>query len=97
MSEKTANAGHKNQEYAEVCIGQIISTEKGLEMPPQYAYRIDFKGEDVMVIPLEGNSKKKTVRDAVKVEKPRQAISQKNVSTKPRKGTAKVEEGREEA
>ena len=85
MSENT----HKNQEYAEVCIGQMIATEKGLEMPPQYAYRIDFKSDDVMVIPL--------VSDEKKQEKPRQARNQKSVPTKTRRATSKVEEGREEA
>lgn len=57
MSENTANADHKKEEYAEVCIGQMIPNEIGLDMPPKYAYRIDFNGSDVMVIPLEGNWK----------------------------------------
>ena len=78
-----------NQEYAEVCIGQMIATEKGLEMPPQYAYRIDFKADDVMVIPL--------VNDEKKQEKPRQARNKKNVSIKTERGTSKEVEGREEA
>ena len=68
MSENTANAGHKNQEYAEVCIGQMIATEKGLEMPPQYAYRIDFKGEDVMVIPLVSDKKQEKTKKVKEVE-----------------------------
>ena len=87
MSEKTANAGHK-KEYAEVCIGQMIPTEKGIEMPPQYAYRIDFREDDVMVIPLISDKKQ---------EKARQAKEQKDSPAKTRRKAAKVEEGREEA
>ena len=87
MSEKTANAGHKN-EYAEVCIGQMIPTEKGIEMPPQYAYRIDFREDDVMVIPLVSDKKQ---------EKTKQAKDQKNSPAKTRRGTSKVEEDREQA
>lgn len=84
MSEKTANADHK-KEYAEVCIGQMIPTEKGIEMPPQYAYRIDFREDDVMVIPLVSDKKQEKAKD------------QKNSQAKTRRGASKVEEGREEA
>lgn len=87
MSEKTANAGHKN-EYAEACIGLVIPTGKGIKMPPQYAYRIDFREDDVMVIPLISDKKQ---------EKARQAKNQKNSPAKTRRGASKVEEGREEA
>jgi len=90
MNKNDANKKPKENEYAEVCIGQIIPTEKGIEMPPKYAYRIDFKGEDVMVIPLEG--KWKTEKNA---EKTRNTKNQKSISSKENK--RKQEDDREQA
>lgn len=95
MNEKTANAGDK-KDHIEVCIGQMIPTEKGIEMPPQYAYKIDFKGKDVMVIPLEGKWKstlrKHKLKEDINVTSQNQTNSHKSGNSIKRKNEKEDDE-----
>ncbi len=56
MSENTANAGHDKGPV--ICFGIAETDEKGnINMPPEYAYQIQFTDENCIVIPLEGKKK----------------------------------------
>ena len=57
MSEQ-ANARHENN--PEICFGIMYADEKGrTEIPPKYSYKVSFKDDECLVIPLEENKAKK--------------------------------------